>query len=103
MGSNSELERNIVFSVRKRLVMGAIVAVAISAAAYVLSVPVRGTVEYHKKEYAAWERGKMNWLADRLPWFVQRMYLQMREKQLRFHGEALRQSGHTNDLTELCD
>ena len=36
---------------RKRLVIGAIAAVVIGVAAYILSMPMEGTVEWHKQEY----------------------------------------------------
>jgi hypothetical protein len=88
---------------RKRIVIGAIAAVVIGTGFYVFLVPREGSVEYHREEYAAWERGKMNWLIDRVPWFAQRVYLEQREKHLRFHGEALRRAGYGNEVPVLAD
>lgn len=67
-----------------------------------LFVPRAGSVEYHKKEYAAWNQGKLGWLERRVPWYVQRVLLAQREKQLKFHGEALQKAGYGNELPELC-
>lgn len=80
--------------------MGAIVALVIGV--WLFLVPRPGSVECHKKEYAAWNQGKMGWLERRVPCYVQRVLLAQREKQLKFHGEALQKAGYGNELPELC-
>src|SRR5688500_7864821 len=57
-----------VTSVRKRLVIGAIAAMLIGVAAYVLSQPKEGTLEWHKREYKSHMRriGGERTLFDRI-------------------------------------
>jgi len=56
---------------RKRTVIGVIAAVVIAVAAYVVSQPKEGSVEYHKREYLkAFERICQNTLRQKL----QRVY-----------------------------
>ena len=81
---------------RKRLLIGAIAAVVIGVAAYFLSQPRKGTVEYHKRKYAeAWEAEVPAWVLKKgVPGVVKEFYQRRRTHQLDFHRNALIDSGY---------
>jgi hypothetical protein len=82
--------------VRKRLVIGAIAVLVISIAAYVLSQPRKGTVEYHKRKYL--EAGVPQWaLVKGVPGFVRHFYERRFSHAFEFHRRALIDGGYLRE------
>jgi len=78
---------------RKRILIGFLVLAVAGTCGYVLSQPKKGSVEWHKKQYkrAAGTPGKWIGVA---PGFVRETWLKRRADNLRFHREALVESGY---------
>jgi hypothetical protein len=73
--------------------IGAIATVLIGVAAYFLSEPRKGTVEYHRRKYA--EVGAPRWVAkEAVPGFVRNFYRRRYNLQREFHRTALIDSGY---------
>lgn len=102
--------------VRKRLIIGAVAVVVIGVAAYLVSQPKEGTVEWHKREYRrACERLYRNTLIDKVRAIcgrVIRIGPRSTEKEpeiIRHHEQALikaryfseRKFALTNDATDV--
>jgi hypothetical protein len=81
---------------RRWVFAGVVVTVVIGVAAYMLSQPRRGTVEYHKKKYLeAHETGPVGeWIILHAPVAVHDLYWKPREKRTDFHRNALLEAGY---------
>jgi len=80
---------------RKRTLIGAMAVAVIGVAAYFLSQPRKGTLEYHKKGFLraknSWLLGK--WLAKPAMSRLNRVYCQYKAERAVFHEEALIELG----------
>jgi len=78
---------------RKWVVAGLIVVVAIGVGTYLLSQPRRGTVEYHKRKYA--EAGMPEWVLKKgVPAVLQNLYERRFVREFEFHRSALIELGY---------
>lgn len=81
---------------RKRLFIGAIAAVVIGVAAYVLSQQKEGTAEYHEKQY---RKIRQVSAVDRLvftrgPQWLRQAWINRRQRRLFYHHDALLRLGY---------
>jgi hypothetical protein len=81
---------------RKRLVIGAIAVVVIGVAAYLLSQPKVGNLEYHKREYLKANKVLLSPGSVSIrfaPGFVEDFFLDRHARSFTFHQEALIDAG----------
>jgi hypothetical protein len=78
------------------LVIGAIAAVVIGVAAYVLPQPRAGSVEYHKKKYLEEQKRVAHpWVEQfAVPAFAREFYYERHDKRRKFHQRALINDGY---------
>lgn len=84
---------------KKRIVIGVLVIVAMGVAAYMLSQPKEGTVEYHQEQFGKiYNDGKATRIGQTIlrygPDRLKLAYMRNRSKRLDFHRRALVKHGY---------